>query len=491
MKRSSTTKVKVSGQPSPPRAKKRLSGSHSNDNLMVLHEEAKPPSQASSSGSLNPASGEEDEDRGNYEQVEFGDDLLPVMSASLPSPSFGPPVTPTQPTATPAQPTPTPAQPTPTQQVPTSGDRRVSFPSPARPAPPPPSLEKRPPAPEYPAPRPPNRVEDYEEIDDHEYEPVLLTPHTTDSPTPFSDGIERAELPLPLASIRSAAAIRKAMVVGGGPRLPRATSESITTVSPPRHEEERPPSTPLINFDQEASMGASPGNGRPFSPHRPDPFSPPGLRTVSPAKSPSPTVPAPAPSESNHTCFDTDGIYEFDRLSPPPPPIDPPQPKIPPKTRKGSKPFVDQSKEKENARYDPSVYEFDHLESSLEGSESPKIPPKRRGAATQSPQPLAVQEEEIYVWDSLAKPGEASNPRSPDTPASDPGDDYTWDTLDPKPGTVEEPDRDLYFDHLFVGEHVGNSAEGRGGDDKRNMRRSASPERTAVSAVRFTVPVSQ
>ena len=246
-------------------------------------------------------------------------------------------------------------------------------------------------APKYPAPPPPSTKERdrSDSVDDDGYEPVQLANKTSEPG--FVDDVGRAVLPLIPSSFSGAT------LVGGGPPAPKPRSK------------ERSPSTSAVSFAannatptissslperqvyRRSLMPPEPTSPPPSPPIGRDAMSPPTLHARSssplltqqnkstevdqPKLPPKQRKKAPSVTSSNHE----DGIYTFDRLSPPPSATNPlnqtdddiysfDRLSPPPPTPPADEPMTD------------NVY-FDHLVSG-----PPQIPPKK-SAPKPVPQP--------------------------------------------------------------------------------------------------------
>ena len=212
------------------------------------------------------------------------------------------------------------------------------------------------PAPTYPAPSLPNVP-----IVDHDYEPVILgsrlSPPASDSGFGYHGDEERTTLPFAFAN-------RTGMAVGAGPTTPvkKSTSDLGITESPPKaSERERSPSLPMVKEEvteqkdvirKKTSWAQIPPE--PTSPPPSPPrniFSPTEVKQEGKRATPPHPIPSQHHTPSRQPQALDDAVYSFDRLEKSPEPEEP-QPKLPPKLRKLSKPVVK----------DDEVYAFDTLD---------------------------------------------------------------------------------------------------------------------------------
>ena len=212
------------------------------------------------------------------------------------------------------------------------------------------------PAPTYPAPSLPNVP-----IVDHDYEPVILgsrlSPPASDSGFGYFGDEERTTLPFAFAN-------RTGMVVGAGPTTPvkKSTSDLGITESPPKaSERERSPSLPTVKEEvteqKDVTRKKTSWTQIPPEPTSPPPspprniFSPTEVKQEGKRATPPHPIPSQHHTPSRQPQALDDAVYSFDRLEKSPEPEEP-QPKLPPKLRKLSKPVVK----------DDEVYAFDTLD---------------------------------------------------------------------------------------------------------------------------------
>ena len=208
-----------------------------------------------------------------------------------------------------------------------------------------------------------------------------------------------------------------------------ADTKSGKVLIPP--EPSSPPPSPPIGRDV-----TSPPGGRPTPAQRQKSPSPPAMAPIQPVIPPKKKS-ARNPSYESHvlqtqSTNDDEGIYSFDRLSPPPPPANTKATTGSPRRMPSpSNPIAMATREQEDDVY------FDHLTSGPPPlPQKPAVPPHQTRLTSQTSQPDGVDEDNVY-FDHLT-----SGP--PPVPPSIPRKAST---------TNEQPVQqdDIYFDHLVSG----------------------------------------
>ena len=148
--------------------------------------------------------------------------------------------------------------------------------------------------------------------------------------------------------------------------------------------------------------------------------------------------------------------------SPPPsPPQDLASPTIPPRQRH-VRPAPPPPKPLPEPPYDPTVYGFDHLDKSPEPEQQPKLPPKQRKGSRPfvDTKPVA-KDDEVYAFDTLAEKGTVGEGIRDEVyfdhlfPGQEEGEEQPTGRGGEGGGEGVEGGKEVYFDHLFSGQEEG------------------------------------